>query len=159
MEFHLVVTYWNWLLCWQGREIFVNELNSQGGKTRFFEMSQWKDSDQMKTCRNPRPGHLSLLDGHVKRKLWRKNYQEANSKLKITEGLEHSLSAAFTQEKFYLFWTLQSWGATRRRRRLAEKLALIFKACGSFPWQEVWLVIWWNQGRTFWSQFLNIVPK
>lgn len=31
-----------------------------------------------------------MLDGGVQRKLWRKNYQEAKSRLKITRGLEQS---------------------------------------------------------------------
>lgn len=32
-----------------------------------------------------------MFDGGVERKLWRKNYQEANSGLKITEGVCASL--------------------------------------------------------------------
>lgn len=33
-----------------------------------------------------RSGHLSLTDGHIKQKLWRKNHQEANSKAKNNWG-------------------------------------------------------------------------
>lgn len=56
-----------------------------------------------------RSGHLPMMDTRAKRKLQRKNYQEASSKLKITEGLysrvctQHAVS-----KRFHVFCTLLS---------------------------------------------------
>lgn len=83
--------YWNCLVSvLTGEQHFCKcvELDVQSwlwtarSQNQIFEMSQWKDSDQMKTCRNPRPGHLSLLDGHVKRKLWREKLPRGQQQAK-----------------------------------------------------------------------------
>lgn len=41
-----------------------------------------------------------MLDGGVQRKLWRKNYQEAKSRLKITKGREQSLCEPALRKSF-----------------------------------------------------------
>lgn len=66
----------------------------------------WKNYGSIRTLSSS--GHLSVMDGHAKRKLWRKIYQEANSKLKITEGLYSRVYAQHAPSESFMcsehFW-------------------------------------------------------
>lgn len=79
--------------------------------------------------RNSRPGHTSMLDGGVERKLWRKNYQEAKSGLKITEGLEQSLCKPALRKSFM---SSEPFRAEGQKDEAGSRGTLILKACGSF---------------------------